>query len=449
MAGPQKPRLTLILPALLRVAVLGAIALVLGIVFDAKLGLWFAVISLGVLLALHMAYLSLLGVWLERPSLDTVPQGFGAWATVFTRLYKAHRASQLFERRLADNEERFRRTISALPEGIVLIDAALQIEWCNPVAEQHLGISLRADTGLRLTNLVRDPSFVAYMTSAHFEPPLVFRPLNNPALALSVAVIEFESARSIVLTRDVTQTERVDAMRRDFVANVSHELRTPLTVVNGFLETLLDAPDAPMDGVRRHHLQLMHEQAGRMHRLVEDLLMLSRLESQESAVVEEDVDMGALLRELTNEARALSGGKHGLSYEADAAHVRGSRDELRSAFGNLVSNAIRYTPAGGSIELRWTVSDQGGAFSVQDTGIGIAPEHLPRLTERFYRVDKSRSRETGGTGLGLAIVKHVLLRHQARLTIDSQPGHGSTFTAWLPRARVILQSERTAAAAAQ
>jgi two-component system phosphate regulon sensor histidine kinase PhoR len=447
MAGEHRPRLSLILPALVRVAVLGAIALVLGLVFGASVGLWFAVIGLTVLLALHMAYLSLLGVWLDQPSLDTVPQGFGSWAEVFTRLYKAHRASQLSERRLLDNEERFRRTISALPEGIVLVDGALQIEWCNPVAEQHLGITLKADLGLRLTNLVRDPSFVAYMTSAHFEQPLTFRPLNNPALALSVAVIEFEPNRSIVLTRDVTQTERVDAMRRDFVANVSHELRTPLTVVNGFLETLLDAPDAPMDGVRRHHLQLMHEQATRMHRLVEDLLMLSRLETQESAVVEEDVDMGSLLRELTSEARALSGGKHTLGYEADAAHVRGSRDELRSAFGNLVSNAIRYTPPGGSIELRWTVSAQGGAFSVEDTGIGIAPEHLPRLTERFYRVDKSRSRETGGTGLGLAIVKHVLLRHQARLTIESQPGHGSVFTAWLPRTRIIVQAEAGAAAA--
>jgi two-component system phosphate regulon sensor histidine kinase PhoR len=173
--------------------------------------------------------------------------------------------------------------------------------------------------------------------------------------------------------------------------------------------------------------------------------MLSRLESQESAVVEEDVDMAALVRELTDEARALSGGRHSLGYEADETHVRGSRDELRSALGNLVSNAIRYTPTGGSIQLRWTVDQRGGAFSVEDTGIGIAPEHLPRLTERFYRVDKSRSRETGGTGLGLAIVKHVLLRHQARLTIESQAGQGSTFTAWLPDSRLI-QPEITRAA---
>jgi two-component system phosphate regulon sensor histidine kinase PhoR len=438
-------RLTLILPALVRLAVLGVLALLLGLAFGVTVGLWFAVLALALLLAFHLSYQSLLGVWLEKPSLDTVPEGFGSWAEVFSRLYKAHRASQLSERRLADNEERFRRTISALPEGIVLIDAALQIEWCNPVAEQHLGISLRGDTGLRLTNLVRDPSFVAYMTSGHFEQPLVFRPLNNPAVALSIAVIEFEPTRSIVISRDVTQAERVDAMRRDFVANVSHELRTPLTVVNGFLETLLDAPEAPIDSVRRHHLQLMHEQANRMHRLVEDLLMLSRLESQESAVVEEDVDMGALLRELTNEARALSSGKHTLSYEADAAHLRGSRDELRSAFGNLVSNAIRYTPPGGSIDLRWTVGPQGGAFSVEDTGIGIAAEHLPRLTERFYRVDKSRLRETGGTGLGLAIVKHVLLRHQGRLAVESQPGRGSIFTVWLPLVRIISRDERAAA----
>jgi two-component system phosphate regulon sensor histidine kinase PhoR len=263
-----------------------------------------------------------------------------------------------------------------------------------------------------------------------------------------VGVIEFEPARSIVITRDVTQTERVDAMRRDFVANVSHELRTPLTVVNGFLETLLDA-DMPLDDLRRRHLQLMHEQAGRMNRLIEDLLMLSRLESQESALLEEDVDMPRLLHDVADDARALSGGRHTITVECDSAHVRGSRDELRSAVGNLVSNAIRYTPAGGSITLTWKVGNDGAIVSVQDTGIGVAPEHIPRLTERFYRVDKSRSRETGGTGLGLAIVKHVLLRHDGRLDIDSQLGLGSTFSAWFPRARLVAPAvERGVAQAA-
>ena len=431
-------RARLIFPALIRLAILGAVALGVGLMFGAQAGLWFAVLVLSLLMVVYLGYLSLLGVWLDDPQLDTVPDGYGTWAEIFTRLYKSRRASVLSERRLLDNEERFRRTISALPEGILLVDAALQIEWCNPEAERHLGVSLKADQGLRLTNLVRDPSFVAYMTSGRFDEPLVFRPLARSAFVLSVAVIEFEPARSIVITHDVTQAERVDAMRRDFVANVSHELRTPLTVVNGFLETLLDS-DMPLDDLRRRHLHLMHEQAGRMNHLIEDLLMLSRLESQESALLEEDVDMAHLFAEVVDDARALSAGRHTLQIDAEPARVRGNREELRSAIGNLVSNAIRYTPAGGTIRLTWRLVDDGAEVGVHDTGIGVAPEHIPRLTERFYRVDKSRSRETGGTGLGLAIVKHVMLRHQGRLDIVSVPGAGSTFSLWLPRARVIAE----------
>jgi two-component system phosphate regulon sensor histidine kinase PhoR len=338
------------------------------------------------------------------------------------------------ERRLVENEERFRRTISALPEGIVLIDASFQIEWCNPVAEHHLGLSLRRDAGLRLTNLVRDPAFVAYMTSVRADEPLTFRPLGSPGFTLSLVVIDFEPTRSIVVTRDVTQSERVDAMRRDFVANVSHELRTPLTVVNGFLETMLDSSE-PLSEVRRHHLRLMHEQATRMHRLVEDLLMLSRLEAGDMPDVDDVIDMPHLVRACAEEAKVLSGGKHTIKVSCDAGCLRGSRDELRSALGNLVSNAIRYTPAGGEIDIRWVCGEEGTYLAVRDTGIGIASEHLPRLTERFYRVDKSRSRETGGTGLGLAIVKHVLLRHQGKLEVESQPGRGSEFKAILPADR--------------
>jgi two-component system phosphate regulon sensor histidine kinase PhoR len=431
-----RERMRVVLPAVVRLVLLCVVALGVDYFFGDRVAMWFALVGFGALLAFHLYYLSVLGAWLDRPSLDTVPDGAGAWSVVFTRLYKSRRASEMNERRLADNEERFRRTISALPEGIVLVDASLQIEWCNPVAEQHLGLSLRADQGLRLTNLVRDPVFVDYMTSASFAQPLVFRPLANPGLALALQVIEFEPARTIVLSRDVTQSERVDAMRRDFVANVSHELRTPLTVVKGFVETLLDA-EPPLDATRRHHLQLMHEQANRMNRLVEDLLMLSRLESQETVPPDDEVDVAQLVRELAEEGRALSAGRHTIAVDCEPLVVRGSRDELRSAFSNLVSNAIRYTPAGGRIELRWRARDDEAVFEVQDTGIGVAPEHVPRLTERFYRVDKSRSRETGGTGLGLAIVKHVLLRHQGRLEIVSQLGRGSTFSAILPHARAM------------
>ena len=425
----------MVLPALLRMAVLAAVALLLGTFFGAAAGLWFAVLSFGFLLFLHLFYLALLGRWVERPRLESIPDGYGAWAEVFARLYRDRRASERNERQLQENEERFRRTISALPEGIVLVDAALQIEWCNPVAENHLGISLRGDHGLRLTNLVRDPAFVAYMTSGRFDAPLTFSPLAAPGLLLSVLVVAVESTRSIVVTRDVTQSERLDAMRRDFVANVSHELRTPLTVVNGFLETLLDAR-AVSNPTHLRHLHLMHEQATRMQLLVEDLLTLSRLESSENPLVEEPFDAEQLMQGLAVEARALSNGRHTLEFDVPPLTLTGSRDELRSALSNLVTNAIRYTPEGGRIVVRWVADEAGARFEVQDSGIGIAPEHIPRLTERFYRIDKSRSRETGGTGLGLAIVKHVLLRHGGHLEVRSEVGRGSVFAAWLPATRV-------------
>lgn len=436
----------MVFPALLRMVALSGIALLLGALFGPQAGLWFAVLSFGLLLFLHLFYLALLGRWVERPRLENIPDGYGAWAEVFARLYRDRRTSERNERRLLENEERFRRTISALPEGIVLIDAALQIEWCNPVAEQHLGISLRGDQGLRLSNLVRDPAFVAYLTSARFDEPLVFMPLAAPGLLLSVMVVAVESDRSIVVTRDITQSERVDAMRRDFVANVSHELRTPLTVVNGFLETLLDS-NAVHDTLHRRHLHLMHEQATRMQLLVEDLLALSRLESSENLLVEETFNASELIDALSVEARALSQDKHVLQFQVPPLKLTGSRDELRSALGNLLSNAIRYTPEGGRITLRWVTDERGARFEVEDSGIGIAPEHVPRLTERFYRVDKSRSRGTGGTGLGLAIVKHVLLRHGGHLEVASQVGKGSVFSAWLPATRIQLLNEPRQAAA--
>ena len=445
---PVGPRsgLALLAPTMLRLAGLAFVATTVGLAFGIKAGLWIAVIGLAALLLIHLRYATLLAAWLEQPRLEDVPDGWGIWTDVFARLYRTRRSTEQNEHRLLENEERFRRTISALPEGIVLIDSTLQIDWCNPVAEQHLGVSLRADQGLRVTNLVRDPEFVGYMTSARFDQALIFQPMSRPGLALEVRVVEFEPARSILITRDITQRERVDAVRRDFIANVSHELRTPLTVVNGFLETLIDA-QRDSGGTRQHHLQLMHEQAQRMHRLVEDLLTLSRLESRETPVSDEVVDIQQLIREVADEARALSLGRHQIHVGLTPAFVRGSREELRSAFGNIVSNAVRYTPNGGSISLTWRGDAAGGRFEVTDTGLGVAPDHIPRLTERFYRVDKSRSRETGGTGLGLAIVKHVLLRHGGHLDVQSEVGHGSTFSAVLPSERLVRHGDEVAAAA--
>jgi two-component system phosphate regulon sensor histidine kinase PhoR len=437
MPATPRSRLAVLAPAFLRVALLVAVATATGWAFGVKAGLWLVVIGLGMLLAVHLYYASLLALWLEAPRLDDIPNGVGVWTDVFARLYRTRRTTELNERRLVDNEERFRRTISALPEGIVLVDLSLQIDWCNPVAEEHLGITLLADGGLRLTNLVRDPAFVSYLTAGQYDVPFEFRPMARPNIALEVRVVEVERTRLMVVTRDITQRELVDAMRRDFIANVSHELRTPLTVVNGFMEMLLE--DRSEDSaVRRHHLQLMQEQAQRMSRLVEDLLTLSRLESSDSSVVEEVVDVQSLMSEVADEARVLSGGRHRINASPARALLRGNREELRSAFANLVSNAIRYTPDGGRITLAWNADGSGGGrFDVTDTGIGVAPEHISRLTERFYRVDKSRSRETGGTGLGLAIVKHVLLRHDARLDVHSEVGQGSTFSAVFPASRIV------------
>jgi len=442
-----RDRLRVLTPAFLRVVVLVVLAITVGWLFGRTAGLWVAVIGLGLLLVMHLFYASLLAGWLEAPRLEDIPNGMGIWTQVFARLYRARRTTEQNERRLQDNEERFRRTISALPEGIVLVDLSLQIEWCNPVAEEHLGVSLTGDHGMRVTNLVRDPAFVSYMTSGQYELPLEFRPMARPNTALEVRVIEVERTRLMVISRDITQREQVDAMRRDFIANVSHELRTPLTVVNGFMEMLLDAQQED-EATRQHHLKLMQEQAQRMSRLVEDLLTLSRLESSESSLVEETVDVHLLMSEVADEARVLSGGRHRVEVRPARALLRANREELRSAFGNLVSNAIRYTPEGGRIVLAWSMRDDGeGRFEVQDTGIGVASEHISRLTERFYRVDKSRSRETGGTGLGLAIVKHVLLRHDARLDIESEVGKGSTFSAVFPASRIVSPKQETAKAA--
>jgi two-component system phosphate regulon sensor histidine kinase PhoR len=259
-----------------------------------------------------------------------------------------------------------------------------------------------------------------------------------------VQLVPFGEGKKLLIGRDITDLERVDAMRRDFIANVSHELRTPLTVVGGFVETLVDAPDlSPADN--RGYFNLMLDHTRRMQRLLDDLLTLSQLESAEHALKDESVNMEELAQALQTEAESLSRGRHriALQIESDAG-LKGNLQEIRSALGNLVSNAVRYTPEGGVITLAWRERDGEGVFSVTDTGDGIAAEHIPRLTERFYRVDRSRSRETGGTGLGLAIVKHVLTRHGARLDVQSAPGKGSTFSALFPAQRLLHTAQGAA-----
>ncbi len=396
--------------------------------FGAITGLVMALAGMIGLISVQLHYLLRLSDWLENPSSTRLPDGWGAWTEVFSRLYKLRRGDERNQSELTEWLARFRQAMTLLPDGVVIMDDVMFLEWCNPSAEQHLGLSLAQDKGMRVTNLIRTPEFIDYIILARYETPLT---LSFRDRKLIVHIIPFENRRQILVTHDVTESERIDKMRRDFIANASHELRTPLTVINGFLEISAMQPEMDV-AIRNSHVKLMTEQGERMQRLVEDMLTLSRLESTDYSVRHERVNMRAMLEQILQEARALSAGRHEISLECDAPDIIGSSDEIRSALINLVTNAIRYTPLKGKISLIWKNLPQGPKFVVQDNGIGISPEHISRLTERFYRVDKSRSRETQGTGLGLAIVKHVLLRHNAQLVIESTPGEGSKFCAQFP-----------------
>ena len=391
-------------------------------------GLMLGLAGMIVLISVQLHYLLSLSDWLDNPSSARLPDGWGAWTEIFSRLYKLRRGDEKNQAELAEWLARFRQAMTLLPDGVAIMDDVMFLEWCNPAAEQHLGLSLLKDKGMRVTNLVRTPEFIDYIILARYETPLV---LSFRDRKLIVHIIPFENRRQILVTHDVTESERIDMMRRDFIANASHELRTPLTVINGFLEIASMQPDLEVS-IRSSHLKLMSEQGERMQRLVEDMLTLSRLESMEYAVRHERVNMRQMLEQIFQEGEALSAGRHELVLECDGPDIIGSSDEIRSALINLVTNAIRYTPEKGEIKLIWQNLPQGPRFIVQDNGIGISAEHISRLTERFYRVDKSRSRETQGTGLGLAIVKHVLLRHKANLLIESTPGIGSKFCVQFP-----------------
>jgi two-component system phosphate regulon sensor histidine kinase PhoR len=388
----------------------------------------------------HLLQIDSLARWANGPLEVPVPEGRGTWALAYAALYRRVRLRSALQRDLRLALDRFVSGAEALPDGVVVLDAADRIQWANPRAQQHLGIDVRRDTGVPVINLVRQPPFVQYLAAGDFSEPVIVESQREAAATLSIQVVPFGVEQKLLMSRDITRLEAVARLRRDFIANVSHELKTPLTVLGGFLETLADLKLDERQ--RQRYLALMAEQTQNMQRLVDDLLTLSALESEHSVLQDTEFAIVPLLLEVSADAKALSAGRHEITLSIrDAANVTGSRDELASVFGNLVSNAVRYTPEGGRIALDWRVTAEGGEFTVADTGIGIAQEHIPRLTERFYRVDRSRSRATGGTGLGLAIVKHVLIRHQAELAIDSAPGQGSRFTVRLPARRVTAVTE--------
>ncbi len=391
--------------------------------------------------------------WLRLGHTDSAPQMNGMWGEAADR---ARRAFKARDRQLQDSEARlqeFLAAIQASPNGVVLLDDEGRIEWCNETAAAHFGFDLQRDLLQLIGNLVRDPVFTLHYAAADYSHEIVMLAPSSTAsqpVRLAVHLHPYGQGRTLLLSRDVTAVEKAETMRRDFVANVSHEIRTPLTVLAGFIETLQTLPLDEND--RARYLGLMAQQSHRMQTLVNDLLTLSRLEGSPLPGAAEWMPVQALAAQVEQEARALSavlmasqGKTQRLSVDLQAdSEIAGSQSELLSAMSNLVNNAIRYTPAGGSIDVRWQVLPDGrGEFSVKDSGPGIAAEHISRLTERFYRVDRSRSRETGGTGLGLAIVKHVLQRHGAELRIDSTPGAGSTFAIVLPVSRVRLASQQS------
>ena len=405
-------------------------------------------------LAIDSFYVGRLLHWLRIEQANESPGGIvnptpaipGIWGEAADRMRKILKNR---DRELLDSQARldeFLAAIQASPSGVVLVDAQGRIEWCNQMATLHFGFNAQRDVLQHITNLVREPAFRSYMALKDFSEDVVIPGSGStPArpVKLSVHVHSYGKGRKLILSRDITDVELAEAMRRDFVANVSHEIRTPLTVLSGFIETLQTLPLKEFE--RERCLALMAQQSLRMQTLVNDLLTLSRLEGSPFPGGNDWLTTNALLAQCEQEARALSGllAPHGhqLAWDAgQSCEIAGVQTEIYSAMSNLVTNAIRYTPDAGQIVVSWQLLKDGrGEFKVKDCGPGIAPEHLPRLTERFYRVDRSRSRETGGTGLGLAIVKHVAQRHSAELHIESTVGQGSCFSITFPATRIRQQ----------
>jgi two-component system phosphate regulon sensor histidine kinase PhoR len=384
--------------------------------------------------------------WLSPERPVELPLKWGMWGELLER---AQRLLRTQKRVIEDRENRLQDFLSALqasPNGVILLDKQSHIEWCNQTAAAHFGLDAQRDLQQNMVNLVRDPAFAAYLAGRTFDQELLMFGRDSTAtrpVRLSVQLYHYGGGRLLLLSRDVTAVEQAEAMRRDFVANVSHEIRTPLTVLAGFVETLQTLELSAQE--RESYLALMSQQSLRMQSLVSDLLMLSRLEGSPAPGVDSWSPVSTLMRQVEQDARALTAivnineqQVHDLHFECSfQGEIAGVATELHSALGNLVSNAIRYTPPSGRISASFRELPDGQAeFEVVDTGPGIAPEHIPRLTERFYRIDRSRSRETGGTGLGLAIVKHVAQRHGAHLVIESKLGQGASFRMTFPAARL-------------
>lgn len=428
-------------PLIRRLLLLVSVCLLLGLITGEYA--WALVIGLAGYLGWHLQQLLRLHKWLRtRQGDEAPPDGYGLWGEVFDSIYHLQRRDQKVRGRLQAVIDRVQESTAALKDAVIMLDRDGNLEWWNIAAEKLLGLKTPQDSGQQITNLVRDPRFIEYFENHNYNEPLELPSPVSDRLRLQFHITQYGNREHLMLVRDITRLFQLEQMRKDFVANVSHELRTPLTVISGYLETLLDnVEDVNPRWLRA--LQQMQQQGGRMQNLLNDLLLLAKLEATDYPSDNQPVAVDLLLLSIKNDAQALSGERHHrIGLEADPhLKLKGSETELRSAFSNLVFNAVKYTPDEGSIQIRWWGDEQGAHLSVQDSGLGIEAKHLPRLTERFYRVDSSRASNTGGTGLGLAIVKHVLLRHRARLDIASTLGKGSTFTCHFPTLQVVRRGQ--------
>lgn len=419
-----------------RLVAIVVITFLVGTLFDHG-GLFVALGLLGYLVW-HLYNLHRLEQWLSSNRMTNPPEASGLWGEVFDHYHRLQLRNRSRKRRLTGILHRVQEATTAMPDATVVIGASGDIQWFNEASQHLLGLVPGKDIGQRLGNLLRHPDVARFLLESEPTSSLLIPSPADETLTLNLRIVPYGNDQKLLLAKDVSQQQRLEQIRRDFIGNVSHELRTPLTVIKGFVETLADSDD---ECATRWHrsLELMDQQTERMQQIVEDLLLLTRLETDRARPQREEVAMSALLGDIVSGAMPLAERKHQtLTLDSDSSvNLSGAERELYSAFTNLVTNAIRYTPEGGSIQVRWRADHNGAYFSVTDSGVGIAPQHIPRLTERFYRVDIGRSRDSGGTGLGLAIVKHVLNRHGARLRIESRLGQGSTFTCEFPPALVM------------
>jgi two-component system, OmpR family, phosphate regulon sensor histidine kinase PhoR len=423
---------------LIRAALAVLAAVLVGLLFG-HVGLAVAAV-LAVMLLRQLYMLQRVLYWLRGDRIDLAPDAGGVWGDLVSLILRLFRRKQYHKRRMRQLLRELRHSTAAIPDGVVMLNPDAEILWFNRSAGRLLGLRSRGDVGLRIDNLVRRPEFVNYVRAGDFDNPVVVQASGVSDQHLHFQIVPYGVGQLLVLVRDVTRQVQLEAMRKDFVANASHELRSPLTVISGYLETL--SQDESVDGEVRGPIQEMSRQAQRMTAVIEDLLDLSRLEAGDIAPRGGLIDVGALLPRLRNDLLARIVNVAEVRVRIDTGDwLIGEEAQIHSAFANLLENAVKYTGADGLITMRWWRDELGGYFSVTDTGIGIAPEHIPRLTERFYRVDASRSRASGGSGLGLAIVKHVLQRHDGSLEIESEVGRGSTFTCRFPAERLSPAAE--------